>query len=117
MALFPFKVTAETSDTFVMPTRALQFKSGAREVVKSGLDRPMEVWDIKIVYTDPQTAYDLHEFLGSGDRVVIFQWQSPRDSSPQDYRLMGGISGTKRNGGGSLPLFFTRSMKFKRTYT
>ena len=116
MALFPLPVKAEMTDTFALPTQKLQFGSGVFQLAKSGLQRPIEVWNVEVAYPDLATGLVLDNFLGSVKQSKIFQWQSPRDLSPQNYRITGDVGGTVRNGGGRLPVFFTRSMRFKRYY-
>lgn len=116
MAFFPLPVKAEMSDTFTLPTQKVQFGSGVPQLAKSGLQRPIEVWNVDVAYPNLATGLVLDEFLGLVKQSKIFQWQSPRDLIPQNYRIMGDVSGTVRNGGGSLPIFFTRSMRFKRYY-
>lgn len=116
MALFPLPVKAEISDTFAMPSRVLQFSSGASQADKDGLARPIEIWDIEVVFTSDSDNLLLETFLDTVRQHVVFQWQSPRDAAEQNYRIFGPVSSTKRNGGGSKPLFFSRYMRFKRVY-
>lgn len=114
--LFPLPVKAEIPDSFAMPSRVLRYNLGAKQVAKQGLERPNEVWDISVVFSDTTLGATLQAFLETHMQHVVFQWQSPRDLMPQNYRIFGEVGGTKRNGGGREPVFFMRQMKFKRVY-
>jgi phage-related protein len=101
------------SDAWTVPSKITQFNGGDRQAAKVELVRPIEMWDITVIINDAIDSRALTLFIQSHGQFTPFEWQSPRDSSPQRYRLIGGISSVTRNGGGSEPIFFTRSMRFR----
>jgi len=116
MAEFPIPVKAELPDTTIYPSRSLQFGDGYEQLGSSGLDRAIDTWDITVAFDDAATATILDDFLIEHGQHKLFQWRSPRDLCSQNYQILGRVSSTKRNGGGSKPVFFTRQMRFKRSY-
>lgn len=116
MALFPLPVKAEMTDRFRMPTRKLQYSSGVALLAPFGLRRPIEEWDVQVIINSTVDDNILQSFIETVKQSTFFQWQSPRDTLPTDYRIVGNVSGTRRNGGGGEPVFFTRQLKFKRYY-
>lgn len=115
MALFPLSqlVKAELADTLNLPSKILQLGDGYEQLRSDGLNGSTEIWDVTVILPDSARSDILQAFLIDHGQYKIFQWQSPRDKKPQDYRILGKASGTKRNGGGAEPIFFTRTMQFK----
>ncbi len=117
MALFPLPVKAEITDNFVMSVRRLQFGDGYEQTAKSGLNnRPIERFEVEVVIADSIENQIFQNWLIEYGQDKPFEWQSPRDAIPRLYRIDGSVSGFKRNGGGRLPVFFTRKLTFKRYY-
>lgn len=114
MALFPLPVKAEMPDAMKLPSRVLQFGDGAEQTASDGLNRSIEIWDVTIIISDAPSSVLLQNFLIEYGQHKSFEWKSPRDSSFKNYRITGSVGGTTRNGGGSKPVFFTRTMQFKQ---
>lgn len=115
MALFPLPVKAEISDRLRMPARVLQFGDGYEQAALAGLNRQQTTWDVEVIISNSVDDITLNTFLKSVGQHKSFTWQSPRDTVPQLYRITGDVSSTRRNGGGSKPVFFSRRMQFKST--
>lgn len=113
MALFPLPVKAELADSLILPSKILQFGDGYEQLMSDGFNSPIEVWDVITVLPNSTASDLLQTFLIDHGQDKIFTWRSPRDKTPQKYRIKGKVSGTRRNGGGSKPVFFTRSMQFE----
>jgi phage-related protein len=116
MTSFPLPVKATINDELSMPVRMVQFGDGYKERAPNGLNRPREIWSVEVAYASDVAGANLQAFLVEHGQHKPFQWQSPRDSSPQNYCILGGVSGSFRRGGGDKPKFFTRSMKFERVW-
>lgn len=116
MALFPLPVKAEMSDRFRMPARVLQFGDGYEQTGLAGLSRQQTTWDIEVIISSAAQDALFNSFLLEHGQHKSFTWQSPRDTSPQLYRITGDVSSTRRNGGGSKPVFFSRRMQFKKSW-
>jgi phage-related protein len=115
MALFPLPVKAEMSDRLRMPARVLQFGDGYEQPGLDGLNRQQATWDIEVIIASAAQDALFDSFLQLHGQHKSFTWQSPRDTSPQLYRIAGDVSSNRRNGGGSKPVFFSRRMQFKST--
>lgn len=115
MALFPLPVKAEMSDRLRMPARILQFGDGGEQTALDGLNRQHTTWDVEVIIASSIQDALLNTFLQENGQHKSFTWQSPRDTFPQPYRITGDVSSTRRNGGGSKPVFFSRRMQFKST--
>lgn len=113
MALFPLPVKADMSDRLKMPARVLQFGDGYEQTGLAGLNRQQTTWDIEVIISSAAQDALFNSFLLEHGQHKSFTWQSPRDTSPQLYRITGDVSSIKRNGGGSKPVFFSRRMQFK----
>lgn len=113
MAIFPLPVKAEMADSYLVPSVILQLGDGYEQVRCHGLSRTQEFWDVTVVFDSPIAGNALQSFLIEHGQHEKFQWQSPLDEEVRDYQIVGAVSGTKRNGGGDKPVFFTRSMKFR----
>jgi phage-related protein len=114
MALFPLPVIAEIPSTKLFPGTNFQLGDGYEQNRLNTLSTPETIWDVKVVFTTSTELQTLQAFLLSVGQHKPFQWKSPIDTVPQDYQIVGKVSGTKRNGGGAKPLFFTRTMQFKK---
>jgi phage-related protein len=116
MAIFPLPVKAEMSHQLAIPVKQVQFRTGSRQSDSVGVGRPIETWSVEIAFSQQADRNILSTFLLDYRQDKVFQWQSPTDTVPQDYRLDGSASFQKRNGGGSKPLFYTAQLTFKRAY-
>jgi phage-related protein len=101
------------SDEMTLPVKSLQFGDGYEQLARHGMNDPEVFWNVTVIINSAADNNTLMAFLLDVGQDKPFQWQSPRNLSKRDYWIVGGISGTKRNGGGSEPIFFTRSMRFR----
>lgn len=104
------------TDRTALPTRVLQFGDGYRNAAESGLSRPAIEWNVDLVFNNATEDSSFQSWLLDNQQHTVFQWQSPIDTVAVDYRLVGSVSGARRNGGGLKPIFFTRAVTFKRYY-
>lgn len=98
-----------------MPARILQFGDGCEQTGLAGLSSQQTTWDVEVIIASAADDALFNAFLLEHGQHRSFEWQSPRDTALQLYRITGDISSTRRNGGGSKPVFFSRRMQFKNT--
>jgi phage-related protein len=114
MNRFPLPVKAYIPDSMTLPSSILQFGDGYEQLSSNGLNAISERWDVEVAFPDVVAANILQRFLVDHGQHKLFEWQSPRDSSPSSYRILGQVSGTVRNSGGNSKIFFTRRMTFEK---
>jgi phage-related protein len=105
---FPFPVKANISDEMSLPSIILTYGDGYKQRRQDGLNLPRTIWNIECPLAKKTDALTLQAFLIDVGNSKPFLWQSPRDTKPEFYYIVGKIGGQYRLGGGSKPDFFCK---------
>lgn len=116
MTLIPFRIKAEMTAKTSTAAMVLVFGYGTRETAAHGLTRLIQSWDVELVFDTISEDRLFLKFVADYQQHSIFQWKSPTDTVPEDYRISADISGLVRCGDKTNPHFFRRTTQLRRVY-
>jgi phage-related protein len=118
MPLNTFNIDAEAKATssIAYPTIENQFGDGYSQAADDGLNRAIEEWDLSYSFRDATQAAALDLFIATQRGSVSFLWTPPGESVAKMWRIKMPVAKSVMRGCDAIPLYFGRTLRFKRVY-